>query len=162
MFNKITDDIKHLKKIYRAKDDHFIKVDFSFYKKWKCIIILLVMLNKNYTSCEIARKKYKNLNNFIVIGLKWNGKIVNRSVAGFAKKFVNNNRDAKCLYCECQLTIDNCTCEHLVCISKRGTNSKVNLVACCLDCNRERGNQDFKRYIRKKNPKYKKSKYIFF
>ena len=63
-----------------------------------------VYFNKNYVSCEIARKRFKSHRNFIVIGLKWNGKNVKRRTIGFAKEFVNSNKNAKCIYCETKLT----------------------------------------------------------
>lgn len=161
MFKNILEDFKKLKKIYKAKTDHFLKVDFVFYKKWKYLIQLLVALNKNYIRCEIARKKFKSYRNFIVIGLKWNGKNVKRRTIGFAKEFVNNNKNAKCIYCETHLTLDNATTDHIIPISKGGNNTQVNLMVCCHQCNSDRGTTSFTKFLKSKNKKYKKSKYTF-
>ena len=162
MFQNIKDDLNRLKRIYRVKNDHFLKVDFHFYKRWKLIIKILVYLNKNYIGCEIARKKFKIHKNFIVIGLKWSGKNVKRRTIGYAKEFVNNNKNAKCLYCGTKLTLDNATADHVVPIASGGNNCQINLVVCCQPCNSERGTIPFNKYIKSKNPLYKKSKYIFF
>ena len=162
MFKKLKEDLGRLKRIHLAKNEHFLKVDFPFYKRWGFVIKILVKLNKNYIQCEIARKKFKQHKNFIVIGLKWNGKNVKRRTIGFAKEFVNNNRSAKCLYCEKKLTLENATTDHIVPIAKVGNNCQVNLVVTCLSCNSERGTISFNKYIKNKNKKYKDSKYIFF
>jgi len=161
MFKKILDDFKKLKKIYRAKTEHFLKVDFVFYKKWKLIIKLLVYLNKEYIGCEIARKKFKAHRNFIVIGLKWNGKNVKRRTIGFAKEFVGSNRNAKCIYCETKLTMENATTDHIIPIAEKGNNCQVNLMVCCQPCNSERGTMPFNKFLKKKNEKYENSKYTF-
>lgn len=162
MFKKLKEDIKRLKRIYLAKNDHFLKVDFEFYKRWKLIIKILVKLNDNYVECEIARKKFKQFKSFIVIGLKWNGKNVKRRTIGFAKEFVNNNRNAKCIYCETKLTLENATADHVIPIAHGGNNCQINIVVCCQPCNSERGTISFNKYLKSKNPKYKGCKYIFF
>lgn len=162
IFNTLKKDYNKLKHIYLAKNEHFLKVDFNFYKKWKLIIKILMKYNKNYISCEIARRKFKQHNMFIVIGLKWNGKNVKRRTIGFAKEFVSNNQNAKCIYCEKKLTMDNATADHVVPIALGGNNCQINIVVCCQNCNSERGTTSFNDYIKKKNNKYKDCKYIFF
>jgi 5-methylcytosine-specific restriction endonuclease McrA len=154
-------DIKILFSLYKQKHLHFIHVDFKFYKRWKWVIRLIMMFNPNYKGCEIFRKKYKIHTNFVVIGLKWNGKNVKRRTSGFAKDFVANNNNPECIYCECNLSNDNCTSDHIVPISNNGNNCQVNLIVCCKDCNNERGNMEFTKYLKIKNKKYKKDKYIF-
>jgi len=161
MFKNILDDFKKLKKIYKAKTEHFLKVDFVFYKKWKWIIKFLVYLNKDYIGCEIARKKFKAHRNFIVIGLKWSGKNVKRRTIGFAKDFVGNNKNAKCIYCETKLTLENATTDHIIPISEGGNNCQVNLMVCCQPCNSERGTIPFNKFLKTKNEKYEASKYTF-
>jgi 5-methylcytosine-specific restriction endonuclease McrA len=141
MFKTIKEDFKKLKRIYLAKNEHFIKVDFAFYRKWKLVIKILVSFNKSYIPCEIARKKFKVHKDFIVIGLKWNGKNVKRRTIGFAKDFVNNNRNAKCIYCEKKLTLENATTDHIVPIADGGNNTQVNLMVCCQPCNSQREEQ---------------------
>jgi CRISPR/Cas system Type II protein with McrA/HNH and RuvC-like nuclease domain len=145
--------IKVLKFILSSEHHHFISVDKKVYEKWKYVIILAVKLNKNYKSVEIFRKKFKVLEDFVVIGLKYNGKNVKRRTVGFAKEFIEQNEDARCLYCDSKLTIDNATADHIVPISEGGNNCQVNLVVCCKDCNNERGNLDFRYYMSIKNSK---------
>jgi hypothetical protein len=161
MFKKIKEDFLKLKKIFNSKNEHFLKTDFVFYKRWKLLIKILIYFNNNYIGCEIARKKFKAHRNFIVIGLKWNGKNVKRRAIGFAKEFVNSNIDAKCIYCETKLTEENATTDHIIPIASGGNNCKVNLIVCCQPCNSDRGTTPFKKYLKKKNIKYKKSKYTF-
>jgi hypothetical protein len=52
-------EIEIIKSLITSKSDHFIFVEYKFYKKWKWLIKLSVFFNKNYISCEIFRKKYK-------------------------------------------------------------------------------------------------------
>lgn len=161
MFGKLKEDFQKLKRIFKEKNEHFLKVDFVFYKRWKYLIKLLVHFNKNYIGCEIARKRFKSYRNFIVIGLKWNGKNVKRRTIGFAKEFVNANKNACCIYCETKLTEENATTDHIVPIAAKGNNCKVNLIVCCQPCNSDKGTMSFKKYLKLKNEKYKRSKYTF-
>jgi 5-methylcytosine-specific restriction endonuclease McrA len=96
----------------------------------------------------------------VVIGLKYNGKRIKRRTSGFAKEFIEQNKDAKCIYCEKDLNNENATADHIIPISNGGNNAQVNLIVCCKDCNGERGNIDFKHYLKSKNIKYKNIKYI--
>ena len=153
---------KLLNKLYKVKNTHYLSIPFTTYKKFRLLIWLIIKLNKNYVYCEIFRKKFKLENNFVVVGLKWSGKNVKRRTNGFAKEFILNNEDAKCIYCEKKLNIENATTDHIVPISKCGTNVQVNLIACCRKCNSEKSNSDFFEYLKFKNPKYKKIKYPFF
>ena len=145
--------IKVLKFILSSEHSHFISVDKKIYNKWKFLIILAVKINKNYKSVEIFRKKFKVLEDFVVIGLKYNGKNVKRRTSGFAKEFIEQNEDARCLYCDTKLTLENATADHIIPISDGGNNCQVNLVVCCKNCNNERGNLDFKYYLSEKNEK---------
>ena len=153
--------IRILRSIRSAKHPHFLSVDKKTYKNWKWLIKATVNLNKNYKSCEIYRKKYKIMENFVVVGLKYNGKNVKRRTSGFGKNFVKTNRNSKCPYCETSLTLENATTDHIVPISNGGSNSQVNMIVCCKHCNGERGNLPFMEYLKIKNPKYKYSKYVF-
>jgi 5-methylcytosine-specific restriction endonuclease McrA len=143
--------IKVLKFLLTSEHSHFLSVDKKTYNKWKFLIKLSVRLNKNYKSVEIFRRKFKVLEDFVVVGLKYNGKNVRRRTSGFAKEFIEKNKDARCLYCDAQLTLNNATADHIIPISEGGNNCQVNLVVCCKDCNNERGNLDFKYYLSKKN-----------
>ena len=150
--------IEVIKFILRSKDQHFISVDKKIWEKWSILIRLFVWLNRNYMSCVIYRKKYKFLENIVIVGLKWNGKNVKRRTSGFAKEFLLENKKAKCIYCEKALDESNATTDHIIPISEGGNNCQVNLLICCFDCNNQRGNMEFKQYLRIKNPKYRNTK----
>ena len=152
---------KTLNALYKSKHEHFLSVDFDSYRRWKWFIKLSVLLNKKYIPCEIFRKEHKYRKNFVVVGLRWNGKNVKRRTSGYAKEFIQNKKDPKCIYCEKILTDQNATSDHIIPISKGGNNTQINLIVCCQPCNNERGDVDFNDYLKKKNPKYKKIKYPF-
>jgi 5-methylcytosine-specific restriction endonuclease McrA len=153
--------LKILHQLYKNKHEHFIFVDLKLYCKWKYLIKFIIFLNPNYISCTIFRKKYKIYKNIVIIGLKWNGKNVKRRTTGFAKEFLEESKNPKCIFCRQSLTETNITVDHIIPISKGGNNCQVNLITCCLDCNNERGNSDFYTYLRLKNGTYKNKKYIF-
>lgn len=152
---------KVIKFILTSKDQHFISVDKRVWDKWSILIRAAVFLNKNYVPCIIYRKKYKILQNIVVVGLKWNGKNVKRRTSGFAKEFIKENPDAKCIYCEKVLNELNATTDHIIPICDGGNNTQVNLMVSCFDCNNERGNMQFIDYLRLKNPKYRGQKRPF-
>jgi 5-methylcytosine-specific restriction endonuclease McrA len=147
--------IKTLIFLTKSEHPHFLSVDIKTYNRWKFLIKLVMKFNKNYKSCEIYRRKYKILENFVVVGLRYNGKNVKRRTSGYAKEFIDSHRNAKCLYCETKLNLENATADHIIPISNGGNNCQVNLIVCCKDCNTERGNLDFMRYLSMKNKKYK-------
>lgn len=153
--------LKVLKFLHKSEHPHFLSVDREFFFRWRWLIKIAVSLNKNYVYCEIYRKKYKHMSNFVVVGLRWQGKNVKRRVSGFAKEYVLNNKNAKCIYCERKLTLQNATTDHIVPISHGGNNVQVNLMICCKYCNGERGNLGFWEYLKIKNPKYKGVKVPF-
>lgn len=154
-------DIKQLKKILKSKNEPYIGVDFDFYIRWKYAIQLMVYFNKNYLSCSIFRRKYKMHHNLVVVGLKTSGKNVKRRTTGYAKEFLQEKKNPKCIYCKSKLNEKNASTDHIVPISDGGTNVQVNLVVVCDRCNGERGNLDFLTYYKKKNPKFKNKKYVF-
>ena len=145
----------------KSNHSHFLSVDSITYKRWKLLIKLAVKFNKSYKPCEIHRRKFKILENFVVVGLRYNGKNVKRRTSGYAKEFIENNKGATCLYCETVLNEENATADHIVPISNGGNNTQVNLIVCCKSCNSERGNLEFKSYLFMKNEKYKNRK-IFY
>lgn len=149
---------KKIKEIYNSKHLHFLFVDYKLYKKYKWIIKLSIYLNKKYVPCEIFRRKYKLHENIVIVGLKWNGKNPKRRTNGYAKEFVNSNIDSLCIYCEDKLTLENATSDHIIPISKRGNNCQVNLIVVCSDCNNQRGDCEFSRYLKLRNVKYKSIK----
>lgn len=147
--------IKIIKKLINAKHDHFLSVDGKTYDKYKYIIKIALLFNKNYKPCEIRRKKYKSLHNFVVVGLKYTGKNVKRRTSGYAKTFIDTHKQSRCIYCNTELNNENATADHIIPISNGGNNTQVNLIVCCDDCNSERGNIEFKEYLSIKNTKYK-------
>jgi 5-methylcytosine-specific restriction endonuclease McrA len=147
-----------IKMIKKSKEQHFLSVDKKIWKRWGLLIKFFVWRNKNYIPCTIYRKKYKYLTNIVVVGLKWNGKNVKRRTSGFAKDFLKENENAKCIYCNKKLTHENATADHIIPISEGGNNAQINLVVVCFDCNNERGNMRFKQYLKIKNPKYRNVK----
>lgn len=148
-------------RLYKTKHEHFIFVDFNFYRKWRFLIKLIMLINPKYLSCTIYRKKFKIHDKIVVIGLKWNGKNVKRRTSGFSREYLESNKNPKCIYCRKNLTESNISVDHIIPISKGGNNCRVNLISCCVGCNTERGNSDFYWYLRLKNPNLKSKKYIF-
>lgn len=138
--------IKTIKFLLKSEDAHFLSVDKKTYRFWKPLIKLAVRLNGRYRPCEIWRKQYKMMQDFVVVGLKYNGKNVKRRTTGFAKDFVLKNKRSKCVYCDTPLNNGNATADHIIPISDGGNNSQVNLIVCCKTCNNERGNIDFRSY----------------
>jgi 5-methylcytosine-specific restriction endonuclease McrA len=147
--------IKLLKRLIVENNEHFISVDSKIYNRYKYLIRASVFFNKNYKSCEIKRKKFKSLENFVVVGLKFNGKNVKRRTSGYAKRFIETNTDSICLYCGVNLNHGNATADHIVPISKGGNNCQVNLIVVCNGCNSERGDIDMDEFIKIKNPNTK-------
>lgn len=48
-----------------------------------------------------------------------------------------------CVFCHCKLTFDEATVEHIIPISKGGTNHKENLTISCQTCNNNRRSVPF-------------------
>ena len=46
-----------------------------------------------------------------------------------------------CQYCSCPLNVENATVDHVLPRSKGGKHKWDNVVACCLKCNRKKGNR---------------------
>lgn len=151
---------KILKFLATSKHVHFISVDFSTYKRWKLLIKMVVKLNKNYIGCEIFRKKYKTQRNLVVVGLRYYGKNVKRRVNGYAKEQIKDI-DTNCIYCNRKLTEKNATADHIIPISLGGNNTQVNLITCCVRCNGDRGNKNFRTFLSEKNINFRNVKYPF-
>ena len=153
--------IETLRILKKSKDQHFISVPKDIWDRWFWVISPIIWLKKDYRFCIIYRRKYKYLNDIVVVGLKWSGRNVKRRTSGFAKEFLSENLDARCIYCDRKLTNDNATTDHIIPISEGGNNAQINLVVVCFDCNNERGSTGFLTYLRIKNPKYKGMKRPF-
>jgi len=153
--------LKIFKEILFKKDEHYISVEWEFYRRWSFVLNILVGLNKNYRKCLIFRKKIKLTKRIVVIGLKKYDKKVKRRTSGFAKDFLNENKNVRCLYCNTKLTQTNANTDHIIPISKGGNNTQVNLVVCCLKCNSDRGDADFYTYLRSRNEKLRKVRHPF-
>jgi hypothetical protein len=151
--------IRLIKCLIFEKNEHFLSVDGKIYNRYKLLIKIAILLNKNYKPCEIERFRFKYLRNFVVVGLKYSGRNVKRRTSGYAKTFIKENKDSKCIYCEKALNDDNATTDHILPISKGGNNCQVNLIVVCKDCNTERGDMDFKKFLSIKNIRYKSIKF---
>lgn len=55
----------------------------------------------------------------------------------------------ECHYCGKHLTFDTITLDHVIPLSKGGPMGIRNIVAACLVCNRQRGNQPYKTFVRR-------------
>lgn len=53
----------------------------------------------------------------------------------YVRRYLFQKRQ-KCLYCNVTLTLETATIDHLVPLSKGGSNNFDNLVLACLKCNR--------------------------
>lgn len=145
----------------KTKNDHFLFFSLDNFKKYRWVVPILLLFNKNYRRCKIFRKEFKYHRNIVVVGLKYYGRNVKRRTNGYAKKYLAENPDSSCLYCNVKLYEDNTTADHIIPVSKGGNNTKINLLACCKDCNEERADFEFYRYLYIKQPKYKQIKYPF-
>jgi 5-methylcytosine-specific restriction endonuclease McrA len=58
-----------------------------------------------------------------------------------SRKNVFKRDNNKCQYCENELNAENATIDHVIPRSRGGKHEWSNLVACCLRCNRKKGNR---------------------
>lgn len=56
------------------------------------------------------------------------------------KEFIKLKTSDKCGHCGCKLTNENTTVDHIIPISKGGTNREENLICLCKDCNVDKSN----------------------
>lgn len=54
------------------------------------------------------------------------------------KEFIKLKTSGKCGHCGCKLTNENTTVDHIIPISKGGTNREENLICLCKDCNKDK------------------------
>lgn len=152
---------KVIRYLTKTKNDHYLYFTLKNYKKYRWLLWLL-MFNKHYKSCRIYRKSHKYHRNVVVVGLKYYGRNVKRRTNGYSKEYLEENPgDNHCIYCNTLLDQDNITADHIIPVSKGGNNSRINLIPCCTDCNEERGDEDFHKYLYQKQPKYLKMKFPF-
>ena len=55
------------------------------------------------------------------------------------RKNVMKRDNHKCQYCNCELTRETCTIDHVLPRSRGGRHVWENVVSCCLKCNRKKG-----------------------
>lgn len=72
------------------------------------------------------------------------------------KNLILEKSNCKCAKCGMHLTIDGMTTDHIIPLSKGGTNNSVNLVALCYDCNQDKSNYvlhplDYYGYVKKEH-----------
>lgn len=127
--------------------------------KWFLPVILL--LNPRYNRCLIFRSFGKRKNVQVIIGLYNHGRNVRRRTNGMGKKHImESHKQPRCLYCSTALLFNNISVDHIIPISKGGTNSKYNIINnCCGTCNKERGSSEFYEFLYKKRPDMKLLKY---
>jgi CRISPR/Cas system Type II protein with McrA/HNH and RuvC-like nuclease domain len=53
----------------------------------------------------------------------------------------------KCYFCDTPIAIDNIEIDHLIPVSRGGTNTYENLAGCCYFCNREKHNKTPSEYL---------------
>lgn len=147
---------KSLIQLFLNKKEYFLFVDFNFYKKWWLTILILIFFKRGYRNCLFFRKEYKFYKNVVVVGIKNNDKKIKRRTKGYSKKFLQKNSDTNCIYCKTKLNTENSSVDHIIPISKGGNNSQLNLVVVCRDCNNERGDLEFKTYLKIKNEEFEK------
>lgn len=56
------------------------------------------------------------------------------------KEFIKLKTSGKCGHCGCKLTDENITVDHIIPISKGGTNREENLICLCKECNTDKSN----------------------
>jgi hypothetical protein len=64
----------------------------------------------------------------------------NRSFSPTRKNILRRDNHS-CQYCSCKLDSENATIDHVLPRSKGGTHKWENVVACCLKCNRKKGDR---------------------
>ncbi len=57
------------------------------------------------------------------------------------KRYLYNRDHRRCFYCEKPLTFRQMTIDHVVSLSRGGTDDVFNLVVCCRDCNDAKGDR---------------------
>lgn len=88
---------------------------------------------------------------------KRKNKILSRNISGKVKAFVFERDKSKCVYCG---SAENLEIDHIIPITKSGSNSERNIQLVCLDCNRAKYNHiddDFLKIPKKQRKKNKKS-----
>lgn len=149
----------NLWQLFINKNEYFLFVDFKFYKRWWLLIYIIIFFKRNYKNCLFFRKDYKFYKEIAVVGIRKNSKKIRRRTKGYSKKLLDNHHVSNCIYCKTKLNQENCSVDHILPISKGGNNSKLNLIVVCKDCNNERGNLEFKTYLKLKNEEYKDIKF---
>jgi 5-methylcytosine-specific restriction endonuclease McrA len=73
-------------------------------------------------------------------------------------KHLLKDQDSKCYFCDSHITIDTIEVDHLIPVSRDGTNDYVNLSGCCYFCNREKHDKTEEEYILWRKDTYKNFK----
>jgi len=77
------------------------------------------------------------------------------------KRFRNSIFEAwnwKCAYCDCCLTGDTATIDHIVPKRKGGHSTRNNLCCSCTRCNRSKATKDVFEYMNETHPNYSKER----
>ena len=63
------------------------------------------------------------------------------------KKELLRRSSNTCVYCSCELTLENMTVDHIKPKSEGGSNMLYNMAACCYKCNNLKSDMDHKMFI---------------
>ncbi len=67
------------------------------------------------------------------------------------KTYLELKNKKYCSYCKIKLNKENFTIDHIIPISNKGTNEKINLLSCCRKCNTSKHNHDLIEWSTNKN-----------
>ena len=138
----------------------YVSIPYTLYQTLKPLLMFLTNNFEHYINCEIYRKKNtQNNTNFVVFALKDERFVKDKKKSdtkGFAKKQLLKTPKIKCCFCNCQLTTNNATTEHIIPFSQCYNNSSANFCVTCKDCNDERGVQDFYTFLTFKKKRFLK------
>jgi 5-methylcytosine-specific restriction endonuclease McrA len=98
---------------------------------------------------DLSRQRYSNNNEYRrVLGRVHQAKrrvrlASNINQEGDLKQFIamSLKADAKCAYCGEWLLVAGGSVDHMMPVSRGGTNTRENLCLCCLPCNKSKGNK---------------------
>lgn len=116
------EEVKELKKRHSIKQSDHIKERVAKWKANNPIHARFLVIKNNYPHNEL---NYLTLEDLIEV----------------FNKFALNQDTYYCNYCNKELPFNDATIDHVIPISKKGENSKENLVVACWDCNLKKGSK---------------------
>ena len=64
------------------------------------------------------------------------------------KDVLELRKETKCFYCGCELNDSNRTIDHFIPLSRGGSNTRDNMVACCFGCNNKKGTKTYEEFMK--------------